>query len=230
MRKVLSLGETNMSIVDKTNALSRIQGASLDLGCGNLKRDKHSIGIDAIDYDAVDVVGDVFEVLERIPESSITSIRSEHFLEHIADVPRLVTEMARVLQPGGKLDITVPHFSNPYYYSDLTHKSVFGLYTLSYFAAESPFRRAVPHYDRTLQFRIERVDLEFKSTPPFFLRHGFKKMLQCVFNATSYLQELYEENFCHIFPCYEIRYQLTKITEPRVPVYLGSQTPENRER
>ena len=42
-------------------------------------------------------------------------------------------EITRVLKKNGKANIFVPHFSNPYYYSDYTHKRFLGLYTFYYF-------------------------------------------------------------------------------------------------
>jgi hypothetical protein len=35
-------------------------------------------------------------------------------------------------------------------------------------------------------------------------------MVGWLFNSCRYMQELYEENFCYIFPCYEIRFVLEK--------------------
>lgn len=202
-----------MTVIDKRDIFDRIEGASLELGCGMHKRNKNAIGVDTIDYECVDIVGDALDVLRLIPDHSIAAIESRHFLEHIADVDGMLGEMARVLRVGGKLEIIVPHFSNPYYYSDATHKSFFGLYSLSYFAAQSPFRRAVPHYERALHYRLDHVDLLFRSAVPFYFRHGLKKLLQVLFNANNYTREFYEENLCYIVPCYEIKYQLTRIAD-----------------
>jgi hypothetical protein len=54
--------------------------------------------------------------------------------------------------------------------------------------------------------------LIFKSPKPFYFRWGFKKTAQVVFNLTSYLKELYEEFFCYLIPCYEIKYVMKKIS------------------
>jgi hypothetical protein len=53
-----------MAIIDKRGWLSRLQGATLELGCGNHKRHHHAVGIDALDYDCVDIVVHVYEVLD----------------------------------------------------------------------------------------------------------------------------------------------------------------------
>ena len=133
------------------------------------------------------------------------------FLEHVPDVGTFVDEMARVVREGGRLEVIVPHFAHPYFSSDPTHTHRFGLYTFSYLAQDGLFRRQVPGYVRRANLRLVNVDLVFKSTPPFYARHGLKRLLGLVFNSCRYLQELYEENLCYIFPCYEIRYVMEKI-------------------
>ncbi|MHB1091308.1 methyltransferase domain-containing protein [Thiobacillus sp.] len=200
-------------MLDKNNFLNRLDGLGevvLELGCGPDKKLTDAIGIDAINYEGVDIVGDVFDVLSHFPEQSVDSVYSFHFFEHIADLQELLDDIARVLKPGGNLEVVVPHFSNPYFYSDPTHKTFFGLYTFCYYASESLFSRKVPTYQHTIQFDLISVDLVFKSTRPFFIRHGVKKIFGFIFNSVGYMKEFYEENLSHIFPCYEIRYRLRK--------------------
>jgi hypothetical protein len=182
----------------------------LELGCGSRKKFNNSIGIDILDYECVDIVGDVFEVLRAIPSGVVDKVYASHFLEHIGDLDAIIDEVARVLRIGGRFEVIVPHFSNPYYYSDPTHKTFFGLYTFCYFADTSLFKRKTPTYKREILFRLCDVDLRFKSTPPFYFRHGIKVLLGKFFNSCTYLQELYEENFCYFFPCYEVRYVVAK--------------------
>ena len=126
----------------------------LELGCGNNKRNEQAIGIDILDADGIDIVGDVYEVLAQFPDQSIDAVYGYHFLEHIPDVPKLLAELARIMNSNGHLEWVVPHFSNPYFYSDPTHRSFFGLYTFCYYAGGSYFSRKVPTYANTPGFRI----------------------------------------------------------------------------
>lgn len=202
-----------MTILDRKNILPHIDGlptVKLELGCGETKKIPDAIGIDALNYAGVDIVGDIFEVLRAFPASSVDAIYSFHFFEHIADLPVLLDEMSRVLKTGGKLEVVVPHFSNPYFYSDPTHKTFFGLYTFCYFSCNTLFSRQVPTYGREVQFELIAAELIFKSTRPFIVRHAIKKLLGTVFNCCAYMKEFYEENLCYLFPCYEIKYQLRK--------------------
>ena len=187
--------------------------ATLELGCGNRKRHPEAIGIDAIDYPAVDVVGDVFDVLARIPGGSVKAIYSYHALEHLTDLERLMSELRRVVVTGGRLNAVVPHFSNPYFYSDYTHRTAFGLYSFSYLASDSLFRRRVPRYVRDTGFRLQDVRLRFKAGRPFYVRHAFALLIGGVVNSTRMTQELYERAFCYLFPCYEIEFDLVRVDE-----------------
>lgn len=202
-----------MSILDRQDILSHIDGlqtVKLELGCGEAKKISDAIGVDALDYPGVDIVGDVFEVLREFPASSVDAIYSFHFFEHISDLSGLLNEITRVLKVGGELQVVVPHFSNPYFYSDPTHKTFFGLYTFCYFSHSTLFHREVPIYGRDVAFELLAAELGFKSTRPFIVRHGIKKLFGRIFNCCVYMKEFYEENLCHWFPCYEIKYQLRK--------------------
>ena len=199
-----------MAILDKRDCLARLQGAILELGCGSRKRRPEAIGIDALDHECVDIVGDVYEVLERVPAASAEAVYSYHFFEHVTDLPRLMDLLARVIRPGGTLSVVVPHFSNPYFYSDYSHRGFFGLYSFSYLVSDKIHRRKVPTYGREICFELSLAELIFKSPPPFYVRYAFKKILQAVFNLNPWTRELYEENFCYLLPCYEIRFEMRR--------------------
>lgn len=202
-----------MEIIDKHHILNKITESgdlTLELGCGSYKRNKDAVGIDVIDHECVDIVGDVYDVLRKIPGNSVSAVYSYHFFEHVEDIAAIMKELARIIKEDGLLVIVTPHFSNPYYYSDYTHKNKFGLYSFSYLSNDSIFLRKVPDYNKLLKFKLNKVRLVFKSPRPFYFRWGLKKFFQVIFNLNRYMMEFYEENLCYIFPCYEIRYEMTK--------------------
>ena len=164
--------------------------------------------MDLLAFDGVDIVGDVYTALAAMPPSSISRVSTSHFLEHVSDLPRLFEELGRVMVPGAPLMIVVPHFSNPFYYSDPTHRTPFGLYTLAYLCDQSLFRRSVPRYGFKVPFTIDAVQLRFKSYPPRYIRHGLKLLVGVLVNSCMFAMELYEENFCWLVPCYEVKYDL----------------------
>ncbi|GAA5179314.1 methyltransferase domain-containing protein [Niveibacterium umoris] len=201
-----------MAVIDKRGVLARFQAGerlSIELGCGPHKRDAEAVGFDALDFPGVDLVGDVFESLAQLPAHSVSACYSAHFFEHIDDLPHLIDELGRTLAPGAIATIKVPHFANPYFYSDPTHSRFFGLYTMSYFARDALLRRKVPNYGRTPAFELAAVRFGFDS--PFPVRGLLKRAIGPIFNLTTWVQEFYEENLCYLFPCYEIEYRLRRL-------------------
>ena len=142
---------------------------------------------------------------------NVSSITSEHFIEHIDDLSGLIVQAAHVLVPGGTFKATAPHFSSPYFYSDPTHRRFFGLYTFAYLSTGSPFSRRVPTYEGAVPLRLEKVSLGFKSSRPFYGRHTVKRAIGMLIGATRWGMEFYEENLCWLFPCYGITYVLRRL-------------------
>ncbi len=179
----------------------------LELGCGASKTEGR-IGVDLLNLPGVDIVTNLENGLPFLPDNSVDSIHTYHFLEHIRDLDALLRDMHRVTKPGGQIVIRVPHFSNPHYYSDPTHKQFFGLYTFEYYAAEQKrFKRKVPGFYSNFRFTTLSIKLVFYS--PWLFRKIVRKMAQLLFNASPWWQELYEENFSGILPATELYIVLT---------------------
>jgi SAM-dependent methyltransferase len=180
----------------------------LEFGPGDIKKYENSIGLDFIDKGSVDYLCDLSKGLSFIPDSCIDLIYTSHFLEHIDSLQNLLLEVNRVLKPGGKMVNIVPHFSNPYFYSDYTHKNFWGLYSVLYFSSDKFFKRDVPRYYNQLDFKINKVYLNF--TSPFRPVNLVKKFFRKLFNSHLIITELYEENLTWIIPCYEIHFEIEK--------------------
>lgn len=193
-------------ILEKINNNEKI---NIELGCGPSPK-KGVIGIDARELEGVDIVADLEKGLPFIPNKTVDEISSRHFLEHLENFEYLMEEIHRVLKPGGVHKVIVPHFSNPHYYSDFTHKRFFGLYSFDYFAEnESKLKRKVPHFYTIYKFKILKRKLNFKS--PFLIRHFMKKPVKALFNSSDYFQEFYEEHFCYWIPCQEVYFEMTPV-------------------
>lgn len=202
-------------VIDKSQIYPRWKSLGpivLDLGCGPNKRNANWIGVDKENYFCVDLRGDVFDVLATFETGSVDHIYSSHFFEHMEDLNKLIKELTRILKLKGTMEIIVPHFSNPYFFSDYTHKTFFGLYSFSYIARDEIFKRRVPMYhDLSDRLVLDDVHLVFKSTRPFYFRYAVKKCLEVIFNSSRYMQELYEEVLSSFFSCYELKFKLTKV-------------------
>jgi hypothetical protein len=106
----------------------------LDFGCGKHPREGFD-GVDVRDF------GQAERVDLRRPwpwrNESVEEAHASHFLEHLTGPERIhfVNELYRVLVPGGKCQVIVPHWASCRAYGDLTHQwppvSEFWFYYLS---------------------------------------------------------------------------------------------------
>lgn len=182
----------------------------IDLGCGPKKKPGR-IAIDKMDLPHVDIVADIEEGLPFLPDHCVDEIHCRSILEHVQNFENLMGEIVRVLKAGGRAYVFVPHFSNPYYYSDYTHKRPFGLYSFYYFVEpENQLRRKVPHFYTDIRIDIISQRLVFRS--PFWLSRQLKKTIGFFFNLHSCLMEFYEQHLCYTFPCDGIEIVFTSAT------------------
>lgn len=197
---------------DKINIqekITRHEPLILNLGGGH-KKVAGRINIDLLDLDETDIVADLEQGLPFLPDSCVDEIQSNSFFEHIDNFQFLMEEMYRVLKPNGLIDAFVPHWSNPYYYSDYTHKRFFGFYTFYYFVKnQKPLKRKVPHYYTATNFEMMSQKMIF--TSPFRKVRAVKEWLGKFINHSLKRQELYEELLSPILPCYGLEVVLKAI-------------------
>ena len=195
--------------IDLEKIINSGEKVVVDVGCGNRKKPGR-IGIDRVDLPGVDIVADIEKGLSYFPDESVDEIHCRSVLEHIEDIEELLREMLRVLKKNGRANIFVPHFSNPYYYSDYTHVRFFGLYTFQYFVdSKDQLKRKVPNYYSDIRMRIVSQRLKFRSS--FAFLKPLKSLFAWVINRHSRLQEFYEENLCYAFPCHGIEIVFTGV-------------------
>ena len=92
----------------------------LELGCGDAKRPGF-LGLDLVRLEGVDLVANLDQGLP-IASGSVDELYTSHTLEHLRELEPIMEEIHRVMKPEGRITILVPHFSNPFGYSDFTHR------------------------------------------------------------------------------------------------------------
>lgn len=132
------------SQIDARNAKS-----ILDVGCGQNKFEG-AIGIDGNPRSHADVIHDLGVFPYPFQNNQFDLIVCRHVIEHLPDVMGFVSELHRITKPGGRLKILTPHYTNPDWATDPTHRNHFNSYSFTCFMPkETPF----PFY----------TDLELKS-------------------------------------------------------------------
>ena len=201
------MDEITLNIKSDLNTL--LQGPDpviVELGCGDKEKafsDDGRIGIDRVDLVHVDIVADLEKGLPFLPDKSVDEIHARSLFEHINNFDLLLKEIMRVLKDDGCCRLMVPHFSNPYHYSDPTHVRFFGLYSFYYYCHEQrQLSRKVPTF--YTESRLEIISLKLRFRSPFKGRKWWKRLHEKIFNLTPSIQEFYEENLCYLFPCYGI--------------------------
>lgn len=89
-------------------------GKILNLGSGPRRIGPHVVNIDISSYQGVDLVADVCSV--PLPSGSVDRIISDNVLEHVREAEMAVSEMHRLLSPGGLIYAAIP-FYYPYHVS-----------------------------------------------------------------------------------------------------------------
>lgn len=114
----------------------------LDVGCGQNKV-PGAIGIDANPRSHADVIHDLGIFPYPFGDSEFDEIVCRHVVEHVPDVLAFMNELHRIAKPRGKLKIVTPHYSNPDWPTDPTHRNHFNSYSFNCFI---PNRTPFPFY------------------------------------------------------------------------------------
>jgi SAM-dependent methyltransferase len=178
-----------------TKDLEQGKPLRIDLGSGPRPREGF-YALDHLELEGIDIVADLNRPLELLPDNCAEHVFSSHALEHVENLLPLLGEIHRITRPGGLVEFVVPHFSNPYYYSDPTHVRFFGLYTMNYFVDT----------DKQPEAWREAVKLSFYRTNLF--DRLFVPFLRYFVNLSAGTQNFYERRLCWILPAAEIRYRM----------------------
>jgi SAM-dependent methyltransferase len=114
----------------------------LDVGCGQNKF-AGAVGIDSNPRSHADVIHDLGVLPYPFRENEFDEIICRHVIEHVPDVMSFVSELHRITRPGGRIKIVTPHYSNPDWPTDPTHRNHFNSYSFNCF---TPDRTPFPFY------------------------------------------------------------------------------------
>jgi ubiquinone/menaquinone biosynthesis C-methylase UbiE len=114
----------------------------LDVGCG-VNKHPGAIGIDFNSRTHADVIHDLGVVPYPFDDNEFDEIVSNHVIEHVPDVMAFISELHRITKPDGRIKLITPHYSNPDWPTDPTHRNHFNSYSFNCFMQD---RRLFPFY------------------------------------------------------------------------------------
>jgi ubiquinone/menaquinone biosynthesis C-methylase UbiE len=126
----------------------------LDLGCGSAKL-TGAVGIDVRPGPGVDIVHDLNKFPWPIEDNRFDTVRCSHVLEHLVDLPAVLTEIHRISKAGAKVKIVTPHFSSLNSWEDPTHIHHFARRSFDFFDTESR------HHYTSVRLKTVTVDVTF---------------------------------------------------------------------
>jgi SAM-dependent methyltransferase len=128
--------------VESGDATSIISKKILDVGCG-WNKTPGAIGMDSNPKTHADVIHDLGHIPYPFPDDEFDEIVCRHVAEHVPDVMSFVTEVYRITKPGGRIKIVTPHYSNPDWATDPTHRNHLNSYSFNCFISD---RQLFPFY------------------------------------------------------------------------------------
>lgn len=107
----------------------------LDVGCGTNKT-PGAIGLDNNPKTAADVIHDLGTIPYPFPDNEFDTVVSNHAVEHVPDLMSFIGELYRITKPGGRIKLITPHYTNPDWATDPTHRNHINSYTFNTFMPE----------------------------------------------------------------------------------------------
>src|SRR5438552_14817556 len=100
----------------------------LDVGCGTNKVEG-AIGMDVNPRTAADVIHDLDELPYPFADDEFDEVIGRHVIEHVRDPMAVICELHRITRNGGLVRLVTPHWTNPDFATDLTHRNHLNSYS-----------------------------------------------------------------------------------------------------
>jgi len=158
----------------------------LDIGCGGNKIP----GCTYLDVNPdvrPDIVHDLNQYPYPVEDNSFDEIYAKHIIEHLNDPQAFLSELCRILKPGGTLFVETPHFTSYVAYSEIQHTFFFSYFLLI-------------NLVRPLPFEITKYEITFFK---FYRYLGIKSL-------ANKWPRTYERFWTYMFPAENLKILLKK--------------------
>jgi len=169
----------------------------LNLGCGENKKSGY-LNIDWNELTRPDILHDLNEFPYPFRDNTFDLIEAEHILEHLDKPFQVMKELHRILKPGGKLLIKVPHFSRGFTHAEHAHgfDVTFPLYFNKNFTKSGYFG---------IEFKLDKLELKWLANQHLLPMLGYGKTVIAILNFINKIISLLANanvNFCSRIWCY----------------------------
>ncbi|HLG16651.1 MAG TPA: methyltransferase domain-containing protein [Blastocatellia bacterium] len=145
-----------MTSRSQTSTTGTAQPRVLDIGCGTNKT-PGAIGMDVNPRTNADVIHDLDDLPYPFQDDSFDEVIGRHVIEHVRDPMAVMCELHRITRAGGIVRLVAPHWTNPDFATDLTHRNHLNSYSFRNLTDE---RAVFPFYtDVRFRQRTVRVTL-----------------------------------------------------------------------
>lgn len=145
----------------------------------------------------IDVVHDLNRFPYPFKDDEFDEILAYSILEHVDDIVRTMEELHRILKPGGRVDIIVPHYNGPIAWGNPTHVRTFSYESFLFFVKG--------HSRETYSNRLfSRGKVRFR------FGKGIQLWNWIIEALANRFPHVYENSFLSVFPALGMRILLTK--------------------
>ena len=175
----------------------------LSVGCGHRAAGSDSIRLDISSHVNPDVVWNLDNVPYPFEDSSFSEIECFDVIEHLQEIPKTLEEFHRILQSGGLLRITTPHFSCANSFIDPTHKWHLSYFSFDYFSKSHD----LSYYSRAT-YEIKKRNIYFQGS------RSYKSIMGLFANKFPHT---YEQRWAWIFPAWFLYFELEAVKNQDKP-------------
>ena len=179
----------------------------LDVGCGANKIEG-AIGLDNNPRTNADVIHDLGEIPYPFPDNEFDLVVASHVVEHVPDVMAFIGELHRVTRVGGTIRLLTPHYTNPDWANDPTHRNHINSYTFNTFM---PGRQVFDFY----------TDIQLKPLKCYVSLAGLWRTIGIEFlvnldqrmPSMRFLRKFWEQYLSYIFRGKELQFEFEVIKD-----------------
>ena len=179
----------------------------LDVGCG-VNKTPGAVGLDNNPRTGADVIHDLGDLPYPFGDNEFDMVVSNHVVEHVPDVIAFITELHRITKPGGRIKLLTPHYTNPDWANDPTHRNHINSYTFNTFM---PGRQVFDFY----------TNIHLKPVRTYVSLAGLWKVLGFEFlvnldqrvPSMRFLRKFWEQYLSYIFRGKELQFEFEVVKE-----------------